>query len=89
MIFETCLKKVALLRDIMDMATIECLTKIQADGQEQYNAYAKERLKDRSTAITETITHNKVMLFNAQPQKVKSKAQENVVMLRNEPSLFF
>jgi hypothetical protein len=75
-------------RDIMAQDAVECLTTIKFRGQEQYNMFLKERLKDRTKPITDPITRNKVVLFNEVSKKVKTKSQENVTLLKSESSLF-
>lgn len=75
-------------RDIIDQASVECLTTIKVRGQEQYRLFVNERLGDRSKPLTDTISRNKVILFNEQTQRKKTKSQETVTLLKSESSLF-
>lgn len=74
-------------KDIMGQDSVECLTMIQMQGQEQYMRFVEERLRTKTKAITAPITRNKVVLFNEQPKKTK-KSAETVTLLKNESSLF-
>ena len=75
-------------RDIMDKASVECLTTIKCRGEDQYRLFVSERLRDRSKPLTDTISRNKVSLFNEQPQRKKNKSQEMVTLLKSVASLF-
>ena len=75
-------------RDIMDKAFVACLTTIKCRGEDQYRIFVSERLRDRSKPLTDTISRNKVSLFNEQPQRKKNKSQEMVTLLKREASLF-
>ncbi len=60
-------------RDIIDQASVECLTTIKVRGQEQYRLFVNERLGDRSKPLTDTISRNKVILFNEQTAEKENK----------------
>ena len=75
-------------RDIMDKASVECLTTIKCRGEDQYRLFVSERLRDRSKPLTVTISRNKVRIFNEQPQRKKTKSQEMATLLKSEASLF-
>ena len=76
-------------RDIMDKASVECLTTIKCRGEDQYRIFVSERLRDRSKPLTDTIRRNKVLsIFNDQPHRKKTKSQEMATLLKTKASLF-
>ena len=74
-------------KDTMDQSSVACLRTIQSQGQEQYREFVKEMLIGRVKPITSTINKNKIILFNAQPHRVKSKSKEDVKLLLSESSI--
>ena len=75
----------------MNESSVECLTTRMCRGEDQYIEYSvfvSERLLDRSKPLTDTISRNKVSLFNEQPQRKQTKSQEMVTLLKSKASLF-
>ena len=75
-------------RDIMDKSSADCVATIQARGQEQYMLFIQERLTSQVKAISEPIPRNKVHLFNEPSQKSTTNVKRDIIMLKNEASLF-
>ena len=76
-------------REVMPDESVTCLKDLQARGEREYNgAFVKDRLVDRTTAVSELIQRNKVTLFNEQPIKFKPKGKEMISELKSEASLF-
>ena len=74
-------------REIMDTISAECIITIQERGQEQYNSFAEEWLRQEVKPIDAPITGNKVNLFNTVPQK-KTKSLMATGSLKSEANLF-
>ena len=70
-------------RDIMDKASLECLTTIKYTGEDQYRLFVRG-----CKPLTDAISRNKVSIFNEQPQRKKTKSQEVVTLLKSEASLY-
>ncbi len=75
-------------KDVMDSASIQCLTTIQAQGKDQYDTFIQERLKSQTKTISDVIKSNKVILFKELPQRKQSKTDQKVILLKNELSYF-
>ena len=70
-------------RDIMDKASLECLTTSKYTGEDQYRLFVRG-----CKPLTDAISRNKVSIFNEQPQRKKTKSQEVVTLLKSEASLY-
>ena len=75
-------------REVMPDESVTCLKDLQARGEREYGAFVKDRLVDRTTAVSELIQRNKVTFFNEQPIKFKPKGKEMISELKSEASLF-
>ena len=75
-------------RDIADAAVIDTVRQIEKLGEEQYDAYVKERLISQTKPISDPIKKNNLPLFSRPPVREKTKLQLQVTSLRNYCSLF-
>ena len=75
-------------RDIMDKSSADCVATIQARGQEQYMLFIQDRLTRQVKAISEPLPRNKVYLFNEPLQKSTTNVKGDIIMPKNEASLF-
>ena len=75
-------------RDIADPAVIDTVRQIEKLGEEQYDAYVKERLISQTKPISDPIKKNNLPLFSRPPVREKTKSQLQVTSLRNDCSLF-
>ena len=57
-------------------------------GCDQSKEFFKERLVDRTKAISETVHKNKQRLFKHQPKKDKPRSQKEIASMRQDRSLF-
>ena len=62
-------------RDITDAAVIDTVRQIEKLGEEQYDAYVKERLVSQTKPITDPIKKNNLPLFSRPPVREKTKSQ--------------
>lgn len=53
-------------------------------GQDQYEAFVKERFQERTKPITEAIKKSKLPLLKQQPQKNPTKDKQKVAALKND-----
>ena len=69
-------------RDIMDKASMVCLTTIKCTGADRYRLFVRG-----CTPLTDTIIRNEASPFNEQSQRKKTKSQEVVTLPKSEASL--
>ena len=74
-------------REIADEATIIAVQQAEEIGYTQYDNYVTERLLGQKS-ISDTISKNKLPLFNRPPPKAQSKEKLQVSSLRNDCALF-
>ena len=75
-------------KEIADHAAVETVKNIQRISQEQFQAFVKERLIERSKAIDDVIHRNKFKLFKNTTQKNVSKGKQQVASLKCDVELF-
>ena len=75
-------------RNIADPAVIDTVRQIEKLGEEQYDAFVKERLISQTKPISDPIKKNNLPLFSRPPVREKTKSQLQVTSLRNDCSLF-
>ena len=75
-------------KDIMPGIVVESVKNAQQIGQSQYEEYTKQILRDCSKPVTDTIHRNNLSLFGTPSQKSQSKAQQQLVSLKNDCNLF-
>ena len=75
-------------RDIADAAVIDTVRQIEKLGEEQHDAYVKERFVSQTKPISDPMKKNNLPLFSRPPVREKTKSQLQVTSLRNDCSLF-
>ena len=73
--------------EIADHVAVEAIINAQRIGEEQFEAFVKERLIERSKAIDDVIHRNKFKLFNTIQRSV-SKSKLQVASLKCDVELF-
>lgn len=75
-------------RNLVDSSVIHTMYHIEKLGAEQYHTFVSERLTTRSKPISDPIKKNNLSLFKTPTMKEKSRAQQKIVSLKNDCSLF-
>jgi len=75
-------------RDCADDYVVETVQTIEKLASAMYEQYKKQVIVDRTKPIHDTITKNSLSLFKSPKMKVKSKASQQLVIQRNNTSLF-
>ena len=75
-------------RDCADDSVIETVRTIEKLASAKYEQYKKQVIVDRTKSIHDTISKNSLSLFKSPKKKVKSKASQQLVVQRNNTSLF-
>ena len=74
-------------KEITNAAVLNTVKRVKCIGQEQFRAFTKECLIDRTKSIHDTIHHNKLPLFNI-PVLKASKGQQQLNSLKCDVELF-
>ena len=74
-------------KEIADPAVLKTVRIAKRIGQEQFNAFTKERLVDKTKPIEETIHRNKLSLFSTTAPK-PSKGKQQLSSLKCDVELF-
>jgi len=75
-------------RNLVDSSVIHTLYHIEKLGADQYHAFVSERLTTRSKPISDPFKNDNLSLFKTPTMKEKSSAQQKIVSLKNDYSLF-
>lgn len=75
-------------KEIADHAAVETIQNVQRVGQEQFQAYVKQCLVDRSKSIYDVIHHNKLKLFKNTAKINMSKGKQQLASLKSDVGLF-
>ena len=75
-------------RNCIDESVAVTLSTLETVGKQQYQAYKKAVIEERTQPIHATITKNSLALFKKQKPTVKSKKNQKIKVLQNNVSLF-
>ena len=85
--FEEESQDLLVLDEIADPTVVETVRSVKRIGQEQFDAFTKECLIDRTKSIDETIHCNKLPLFGTSTHTA-SKGKQQLTSLKNDVELF-
>jgi len=69
-------------------AAVETVMNVKRIGQEQFEAFTKECLLDRTKAVYDPIRRNKLKVFSTSTPRCQSKRQQQVASINNDRGLF-
>jgi hypothetical protein len=75
-------------RDVIDDSVVKTVRTVEELGKEQYKAYHKSVIQDRSCSIHEPIRRNSLPLFKRPTPKTKSKQTGQISLLKHDVELF-
>lgn len=75
-------------KEMADPAAGETVRNIKTIGKEQFQAFTKECLVERTNPIYNVIRRNKMKLFSTSSQISVSKRKQQVVAVKNDLQLF-
>ena len=75
-------------KEIADPAVVETIQNVQRLGQEQFQAFIKECLVDKSKSIHDVIHRNKLKLFKNMAKTNVSKGKKQLTSLKSDVGLF-
>ena len=71
-------------KEIADLSAIESVRNVNRIGQEQFHAFTKECLVERTKPIYDVIRRNKVKVFSTSSPRSVSKGKQQVASLKND-----
>ena len=75
-------------KDVADPAVVTTVKQVEALGEEQFQTFVTERLKQKTKLLSEPIKRNKLALFSSPPPKDVSKTKHQITSLKSDCSLF-
>lgn len=75
-------------KDIMNEDVVRTIRTVRQVGRQQFKAFLRERLKDKTKLLTDTLKKNNLPTFNVQEKKLVSKDKAKVTVLKEDCALF-
>ena len=75
-------------KEIAGPAAVETVRNLKKVGQEQFQAFTRECLVERTQSINDAIRRNKLDVFNTSTPRSVSKGKQQLAFLRNDVALF-
>ena len=75
-------------RDIADPAIVTTVRGIEKKGHDQYDSFVTDRLVERTSPVSDTISKNSMPLFNRPSKRTPSKATQMITSLKSDCALF-
>ena len=75
-------------KKIAGPAAVETVRNVKKIGQEQFQAFTRECLVERTKSINDAIRRNKLKVFNTSTPRSVSKGRQQLASLRNDVALF-
>ena len=75
-------------RDIADPAVVTTVRGIEKKGHDQYDSFVTDRLVERTSPVSDTISKNSMPLFNRPSKRTPSKATQMITSLKSDCALF-
>ena len=75
-------------KDVMNEDVVRAVRTARQLGEQQFKAFLKERLEDKTKLLTDTLKKNNLPIFNVQEKKLVSKDMAKVTVLKEDCGLF-
>ncbi|KAJ8394425.1 hypothetical protein AAFF_G00046360 [Aldrovandia affinis] len=75
-------------KEIAGPAAVETVMNAKRIGQEQFEAFTRECLLDRTKAVDDPIPRNKLKVFSTSTPRSQSKGQQQLASIKNDRELF-
>ncbi|KAL8561151.1 hypothetical protein ACOMHN_054522 [Nucella lapillus] len=75
-------------KEIAGPAAVETVMNAKKIGQEQFEAFTRECLLDRTNAVDDPIPRNKLKVFSTSTPRSQSKGQQQLAFVKNDRELF-
>jgi len=75
-------------KDIVGPAAVETMMNAKRIGQEHFEAFTRECLLDRTKAVDDPISRNKLKVFSTSTPRNQSKGQQQLAFVKNDGELF-
>ena len=75
-------------KEIAGPAAVETVRNVKKIGQEQFQAFTRECLVERTKSINDAIRRNNLKVFNTSTPRSVNKGKQQLASLRNDAALF-
>ena len=75
-------------RDIADPAVVTTVRWIEKKGNDEHDSFVTDRLVERTSPVSDTISKNSMPLFNRPSNRTPSKATQMITSLKSDCALF-
>ena len=75
-------------KDVMNEEVVRTVRTVRQLGEQQFKAFLKERLEDKTKLLTDALKKNNLPTFNIQEKKVLSKDKAKITVLKEDCALF-
>ena len=75
-------------KEIAGPSAVEAVINAKKIGQEQFESFTKACLLDRTKAVDDPITRNKLKVFSTSTPRCQSKGQQQLASIKNDRELF-
>jgi len=75
-------------KDIAGPAAVETVLNAKRIGQEQFEDFTRQCLLDRTKAVDDPITRNKLKVLSTSTSRSQSKGQQQLAFVKNDRELF-
>ena len=75
-------------KDVMNKDVVRTVTTARQLGEQQFKAFLKERLEDKTKLLTDTLKTNNLPTFNVQEKKLVLKGKAKVSVLMEDGAVF-
>ncbi|KAL8623394.1 hypothetical protein ACOMHN_060264 [Nucella lapillus] len=76
------------IKEIAGPAAVETVMNAKRIGQEQFEAFTRECLLDRTKTVDDPIPRNKLKVFSTSTPRSQSKGQQQLASVKNDRELF-
>ena len=74
--------------EIAGSSAVETVRNVMKIGQEQFQAFTRDCMGERTKSINDAIRRNKLKVFNTSTPRSVSKGKQQLASLRNDVALF-
>lgn len=75
-------------KDVMNEEVVQTVRTVRQLGEQQFKAFLKERLEDKTKLLTDALKKNNLPTFNVQEKKLVSKDKAKITVLKEDCALF-
>jgi len=75
-------------KDVINEEVVQTVRTVRQLGEQQFKAFLKERLEDKTKLLTDALKKNNLPTFNVQEKKLVSRDKAKITVLKEDCALF-